>query len=171
MFEAFDASSSALRAERLRMNLIANNLANVNTTRNQFNEKVPFRRRLAVFMPGNAENADPRLGVNVQRIVEDDAAPRLEWNPGHPDAVQYEDLFETDKDGKITTTRRAGYENIGEQDWNRLVANHGQYVLMPNVDPTMEMKDLILAARSYEANVAVIENSKAIINQSLSIIA
>ena len=171
MFEAFDASSSALRAERLRMNLIANNLANVNTTRNQFNEKVPFRRRLAVLMPGNAEGADPKLGVTVQRIVQDDAAPRLEWAPGHPDAIQFEDLFQTDANGKITDKRRAGYENIADDQWAKLVASQGQYVLLPNVDPDKEQIDLLMAARSYEANVAVIENSKSIINQSLSIIA
>lgn len=170
MFEAFDASSSALRAERVRLNLVANNLANIHTTRNQFGEKVPFRRRLAVLMPGNMENANPKLGVDVLRIVQDNAAPLVEYNPGHPDALKFADLYKRDEQGNLTDERKDIYKGIADDDWAKLSRQEG-YVLRPNVNVDAEMTDAMMAARSYEANVAVIENSKSLIRESLSIIA
>lgn len=170
MFEAFDASASALRAERVRLNLIANNMANIHTTRNQYDEKVPFRRRLAVLMPGNAENSNPKLGVDVLRIVQDNAAPLVEYNPGHPDALKFEDLYKRDAGGNLTNERKEIYNDIPDDDWAKLVRQEG-YVLRPNVNPDAELTDALMAARSYEANVAVIENSKSLIRESLSIIA
>jgi flagellar basal-body rod protein FlgC len=170
MFEAFDASASALRTERTRLNLVASNLANQHTTRNEFGEKVPFRRRLAVLMPGNPENANPKLGVQLLRIVKDDAAPRVEYNPAHPDALKFEDLYMVDDNGNVTEQRRPEYEYLDDHTWDRVSRMEG-YVLLPNVDPVAEMKDAMMAARAYEANVAVIENSKSLINDSLSLIA
>ena len=170
MFEAFDASASALRSERVRLNIIANNLANVYTTRNEFGERVPFRRRLAVFMPGNEENSNPDLGVSVESIVKDDAQPRLVFDPTHPDRIRAEDLFEVDEKGVATTTRRAKCTKMPDEDFQHEMRKIN-YVEYPNVDPVMEMNDAIQATRSYEASVAAIEASKGLIMESLSIIA
>lgn len=170
MFEAFDASSSALRTERVRLNLVANNLANIHTTRNQYGEKAPFRRRLAVLMPGNKENANPQLGVDLLRIVQDNAAPKVAHMPGHPDALRFDDLFKRDAKGDLTDERKDIYKDIPDHEWAKIVRMDG-YVLLPNVDVDAEMTDAMMAARAYEANVAVIENSKSLISESLSIIA
>jgi len=86
LFSALDISASGLYAERTRMNVIANNLANANSTRTP--EGGPFRRQLVVLR--GAEAADPNnlqgLGVTVTGVV--DAAPPfpLVYDPGHPDA-------------------------------------------------------------------------------------
>lgn len=170
MFQAFDASSSGLVAERMRMNVIANNLANVHTTRNQFGEKVPFRRRLAIFEDGNANNSDPSLGVTVHDIVDDNADFRLVHQPGHPDAVKYSDIFET-KDGVPDfNSPKEIYKDLPKDQLEKMASREG-YVLFPNIKPDTEMIDAMLAARSYEANISAIEISKAIISDSLSIIA
>lgn len=86
VFSALDVSASGLYAERTRMNVIANNLANVNATRTP--EGGPFRRQL-VLLRGN-EAGDPAFsgdtGVEVMGVVDDPSPFPLVFNPGHPDA-------------------------------------------------------------------------------------
>ncbi|MFN3690533.1 MAG: flagellar basal body rod protein FlgC [Fimbriimonadales bacterium] len=76
-------SSSGLSAERLRMDLIADNLANANTTRTPDGQ--PYRRKVAVFQPITPTPTMPG-GVRVVQIVADNTPPRLVYEPGHPDA-------------------------------------------------------------------------------------
>lgn len=76
-------SASGLSAERLRMDLIADNLANANTTRTPDGQ--PYRRKVAVFEP-IAPTARMPGGVRVAQIVQDTTPPRLVYEPGHPDA-------------------------------------------------------------------------------------
>src|SRR3990172_8048078 len=93
-FTSMAVSSSALTAERTRMNLIANNLANAASTRTP--EGGPYKRQDAVFAAVPAQqsfagtlnrlNAAVRGGVEVTSIVEDTTPPRMEYNPTHPDA-------------------------------------------------------------------------------------
>lgn len=85
MIHALDISASGLRAQRLRMNVIANNVANVNTTRDADGRISPFRRRVTLFTEGGV-GPNGTQGVKVPEILEDDKAPRLEYRPGHPDA-------------------------------------------------------------------------------------
>ena len=170
MFEAFDASASALRSERVRLTVIANNLANTHTTRNEYGEREAFRRKLVVFKPGNEENANPRLGVDVDEIVSDNAAPQLVYDPTHPDRIRPADLFEAGKDGKVTTNRLPKYAKLSEEEWGRELRKI-DYVEYPNVDPVKEFGDAVLAARAYEANVTVVEVSKRLLGETLSIIA
>lgn len=82
LFDSFEISASALTAERLRMDTVANNLANVNTTRGEDGE--PFRRQLVVFQERPAWPGPG--GVRVTRIVEDPSPLRRVYDPGHPDA-------------------------------------------------------------------------------------
>ncbi|MCK6439658.1 MAG: flagellar basal body protein [Planctomycetes bacterium] len=170
MFEAFDASGSGLWAERVRMTAIANNLANVHTTRNPLSEREPFRRKLTIFMEGNANNSNPDLGVTVHDIIDDNAAPRVGYDPSHPDAVRFSDLFQVDEKGQLTDKRRPEYEYLDAEGFDRLLSKVG-YVEYPNIDPVMEMKDAMLAQRAYQANVTCIEVSKQLIHNSLQIIA
>lgn len=76
-------SSSGLSAERLRMDLIADNLANANTTRTPDGQ--PYRRKVAIFQPITPTPSMPG-GVRVVQIAEETTPPRLVYEPGHPDA-------------------------------------------------------------------------------------
>jgi flagellar basal-body rod protein FlgC len=86
VFSTLDISAGGLYAERTRMDVIANNLANANTTRTP--EGGPFRRQL-VLLTG-AQASDPAnmggLGVTVEGVVDDPSPFPLVYNPGHPDA-------------------------------------------------------------------------------------
>jgi len=139
LFNTLDISASGLSAERLRMDLIAGNLANVDTTRTSSGG--PFRRQLAVFQardyyteraPGiKLPNAGG--GVRVVKIVEDQSPLKQVYDPSHPDA---------DAEG---------------------------YVFYPNVNPILELADLITASRAYEANLSCLETGKQMIMKALTI--
>jgi len=89
IFRSFQISGSALTAEKLRVDIVAGNLANMQTTRTQ--EGGPYRRRTVVFAERLAQTANSPFfregrGVKVAAIVEDPNPPRLAYDPGHPDA-------------------------------------------------------------------------------------
>jgi len=140
-FSAMQISSSALTAERTRMNLISSNLANANSTRTA--EGGPYRRTDAVFAATQVGEtfraAFDRLrqgdakGVRVNQIVEDQNPPRLQYDPSHPDA---------DEKG---------------------------YVSLPNVNVVEEMADMIAATRAYEANVTAVQSAKGMALKTLDI--
>ena len=82
-----DVSSSALSAHRVRMNVIANNLANVNTTRNDKGFHEIYRRKEVVFKTGDPVGVrSERYGVRVREVLPDKSPLRLEYQPDHPDA-------------------------------------------------------------------------------------
>ena len=148
IFSNINIAASGLTAQRTRLDVIANNIANVNTTRTT--EGGPFRRSRVVFrprvgqpywrgpfLPPSLDNGVGR-GVRIVEIQKDyDAKPRLVYDPTHPDAV---------KSGP-----RKGY------------------VEFPNVNVVNEMVDMISASRSYEANVAIINGSKSMFLKALEI--
>jgi len=141
LFTAMNTSSSALTAERTRMNLISSNLANVNTTRTP--EGGPYKRKDAVFAATPVTDSFGRALVGaagrqlrqvmVEEIVEDRSQPRMQYDPGHPDA---------DPQG---------------------------YVAMPNVNVVEEMADMITATRVYEANVMSAQAAKNMALKTLEI--
>ena len=139
LFSTLDIAASGLSAQRLRLDLIAGNLANAHTTRTASGG--PFRRQLPVFQAMDyhlhrAGGSAPVLGgggVRVLGIVEDQSPLKMVYDPTHPDANQ---------DG---------------------------YVFYPNVDPILEMADLITASRAFEANLSVMEASKQLITRALTI--
>jgi flagellar basal-body rod protein FlgC len=138
LFGPLDVSASALTAERLRLDVIANNLANANTTRTP--EGGPYRRRVVLFAARGQAGlgwpvAEPAGGgVRVVGIRPDLSPLKRVYNPGHPDA---------DSEG---------------------------YVSLPNVDPVVEMVDLIGAARAYEANVTVLNETKNMAMRTLELL-
>jgi flagellar basal-body rod protein FlgC len=148
LFSSINTSASGMSADRVRMDVIADNMANVNTTRTT--EGGPFRRSRVImrprvegpywrspFLPKTMDNGIGR-GVRVVEIQKDTSKPNpLRYDPTHPDAIKSGD--------------RAGY------------------VELPNVDIVTEMVDMISASRSYEANAAVIEGTKAMFQRALSI--
>jgi len=142
-FDALQISSSGLSAQRLRMNLISANLANMNTTRTKAGG--PYRRRDPVFAAQTlARGASFREMLDIRQkellkdvavvdIVEDSRPPIKKYDPSHPDA---------DENG---------------------------YVSMPNINLMEEMVDMISATRSYEASVTAIQSAKDMALKALEI--
>lgn len=142
IFNSLRTSATGLSAERLRMDLISNNLANVETTRTE--DGGPYVRQMAVFKPYRSfesilgEQVSNLQGVKVDKILKDKTPFRLEYEPNHPDAIQEE--------GELKG-----------------------YVLYPNVNPVKEMIDMISASRAYEANVTVMNSAKSMAMKALEI--
>jgi len=92
MFEILDMGASALSAQRVRMDTIAGNIANINTLRDADGKPNPYRRRFVVFAPG--QPGDPsKPGVHVKSVQLDQSPLPKRFDPGNPDA---------DKDGYVT---------------------------------------------------------------------
>ena len=144
MFDALNVSATGLTAERLRMDVTAENLANAQTTRGADGQ--PYRRKEVVLQesPGSfgatlsqamgSGAATSGGGVQVAGVVEDQSPLKRVYDPGHPDA---------DAQG---------------------------YVSMPNVDTVTEMVDLISASRAYEANVTVMQTAKQMFSKTLELL-
>jgi flagellar basal-body rod protein FlgC len=148
LFTSINIASSGMGAQRLRGDVISNNMANVTTTRT--NEGGPFRRSRVImrprvqqpywrspFLPQFLDNG-PGKGVRVAKVEKDMSSPlRRIYDPTHPDRI----LEGPEKD----------------------------YVLLPNVDVVTEMVDLIEANRMYEANAQVVEGYKSMFQRALEI--
>jgi flagellar basal-body rod protein FlgC len=147
LFDAIDASGSGLAAERLRMDVTSENLANAQTTKGADGQ--PYRRKEVVLQQAGASGtsfasvlssmqgaggARSVSGVRVSGIVEDSSALKRLYDPGHPDA---------DKDG---------------------------YVTMPNVNTVTEMTDLISSSRAYEANITAMQTAKTMFAKTLDLL-
>ena len=85
MFDVLDTGASGLLAQRVRMDTIAANVANINTTRNAQGQPVPYRRKFATLMAGRAGEPG-RPGVHVDAIRSDPTPFQRRYEPGHPDA-------------------------------------------------------------------------------------
>ncbi|MDZ4820983.1 MAG: flagellar basal body rod protein FlgC [Planctomycetota bacterium] len=89
MFSALDISTSALVAQRTRLNAISSNLANMSTTRNEAGELAPYQPRFAVFQTDDAiQSPEGAVGVQVSSIEFATSEPLWKYQPGHPDAQQ-----------------------------------------------------------------------------------
>ena len=88
MFPALDISTSGLVAQRLRINAISSNLANVTTTHNEAGEPQPYQPRFVIFQTDTNVGAHGAAGVRVSSVETADVEPRLKYEPGHPDAVK-----------------------------------------------------------------------------------
>ena len=82
MFLSLKVSASALEAQKVRLNVIASNVANVNSTK--IPEGGPYKRKDVVFRSFMYDESS--VGVDIPRVVEDDRPPRLVFDPAHPDA-------------------------------------------------------------------------------------
>jgi flagellar basal-body rod protein FlgC len=155
----FDINGYGLSAQRARINVISSNIANAQTTRTS--EGGPYRRQEVLFKAIDFDKelnsqleqnsnllkyedplregtegkvaSPPAMSVVVDKIVRDDSAPKMKYDPSHPDA---------DAKG---------------------------YVAYPNINPVVEMSDLIEATRSYQANVSAIQSAKAMAESAISL--
>lgn len=146
MFRALDISTSGLVAQRQRMNTVAANIANAQTTRDENGEVSPYQRRVIHFraaqpseaagnsyVPGHGVTGGDKVEFEVR--VDETTPPRKAYMPNHPDA---------DQDG---------------------------YVKMPSIDLVTEFVNALEASRAYEANVTAMEISKSMAQMSMRIIA
>jgi len=141
LFSMFSVSASGMEAQRLRAQLLVENIANSETTRTA--EGGPYRRKDVSFSSQTLGELEPssfrsRLndaiqGVSVDSVRVDDKGPERRYQPGHPDA---------DAEG---------------------------YVSYPNVNPAEEMVDLLSATRSYQANVTAVAAAKDMIQRSIDL--
>ncbi len=142
LFQSFDINTSALTAQRFRMDVISENVANVTTTRTE--DGTPYTRKIVTFREKNVTPFSKVLsntreaylgnGVKVSKVSEDTESEYvMKYDPSHPDA---------DENG---------------------------YVSYPNVNIITEMTNMIDASRSYEANLTAFETSKAIALKGLEL--
>jgi flagellar basal-body rod protein FlgC len=87
MFGSLDISTSALVAQRTRLNVIAGNIANMHATRDANGDPNPYQRRVALLATGNPAGGPDEPGVHVQSIVKDPSPFNKVHDPGHPDAL------------------------------------------------------------------------------------
>lgn len=144
LFGVMEISGSALKAERVRAEVVASNMANSETTRTESGG--PYRRHHVVFSAQDATTtfghtllnlgapAAPSGGVAVTGVIEDQGNPLMRFDPGHPDAGS---------DG---------------------------YVAYPDINPLTEMVDLMGATRSYGMNASAIQAEKGMLASSLEIL-
>lgn len=144
-FSAMNSSASGMTAQRLRMDTIAENIANANTTRTKTGG--PYKRKTVVFEAKEGTtpfaqvlsekskvfNQNNGGGVEVTAILEDNSGFDRVYEPGHPDA---------DKDG---------------------------YVLKPKINTVEEMVNMMSATRAYEANVTALNASKSMALKAIDI--
>lgn len=145
MFSSFNINASGMTAQRYRMDVISENVANANTTRTQ--DGTAYRRKVVTFAQKGDQTAFSKVfgdiihkggysgqGVKVTSVIEDrETEMKMVYDPSHPDA---------DENG---------------------------YVTYPNVNIVTEMTDLIDASRAYEANATAFTASKSIVQQGLQL--
>ncbi len=145
LFQSFDICATGMTAQRFRMDVIAENIANVSTTRTE--DGTPYRRKVVTFTEKNLDQgasfqnilkdkqgAYQGNGVKVSKVSEDfESDFIMEYDPSHPDA---------DENG---------------------------YVSYPNVNTVTEMTNLIDASRSYEANTTAFDAVKSMASAGISI--
>jgi flagellar basal-body rod protein FlgC len=161
-FEVFDIAASGMHAQRIKMDTISSNIANINTTRNSKGEKEVYHRKDVNFkemavekgysFPSSSASvlfdapSEPRLiegsmnsngntisGVMVDSVTDTANPTRIIYDPSHPDA---------DKDG---------------------------YVELPNVNIVEEMVNMVNASRAYEANITIAQTTKSMISSAIQI--
>lgn len=137
---ALEVAASGLSMQRARMEIVASNLANAQTTRTDgggpYVRKLPVVKAVGLPDDVNFKDALARAvkAVRVMSVKDDPRPPLLRYEPGHPDA------------------------------------NQQGYVAYPNIDPAQEMTDMLSAIRSYEANTTVVKNIQRMNENALSII-
>ena len=161
-FNVFDIAATGMHAQRIKMDTISSNIANVNTTRNEFGEKQVYHKKQVNFkemvmdkkfgfpkgnvsvefdppeepyLVGGVSIANEVLskGVMVESITDANNPTRIVYDPNHPDA---------DENG---------------------------YVELPNVNVVEEMVNMVNASRAYEANITLAQTTKTMIQSAINI--
>ena len=119
MFSSFNISTSGLVAQRMRLNAISSNLANMSTTRNEFGDAQPYRPRYVTFQTDTEINSPAGgAGVKIGSVEISNKPPLMKYQPGHPDAdaegyVRYPNVDMTTEMVDAMQATRAYEANIG----------------------------------------------------------
>jgi len=161
LMNASKISGTALAAHRMKLNVIAENLANVDTTRSE--DGGPYRRKMVVL---KGDNIDSFESV-VQQKMQKDQSGGIELSP-----IEFEDEKTPDNGTGVRVDRI-----VRSQEDFHLVYNPAHpdadpdtgYVKMPNVDHLTEISDMMVARRSYEASVTALSTTKNMVSKALEI--
>ena len=156
----FDISGYGLSAQRFRMNVISSNIANANTTRTS--EGGPYQRREVIFKAHNfdkALNDELKSNNNMLKYENplDDSFLQENANPAIMSVV-------VDKVVRDESAFKMKYDPSNPD------ANKNGYVAYPNINPVIEMSDLIEATRAYQANVAAFQSAKNMAQSAIDIL-
>lgn len=158
---SFDISGYGLSAQRFRTNLISSNIANAQTTRTD--EGGPYRKRNVVFKAVDFEahlNSKLKENLNVLHY-EDPLDEELGYNDKiHPSVMSV----------IVDKVVRDDSEPIMKYDPTHPDANKDGYVAFPNINPVVEMSDLIEATRAYQANVSAFQSAKNMANSAVDLL-
>ncbi len=140
LMQSIKISSSGLSAHRTKVNVISENIANSETTRTE--EGGPYRRKMLILKSKPVENF----------------ANTFESAQTEYDEVEVAEIVDSQEDFRLVY-------NPAHPDADPDTG----YVKMPNVNTLTEMADMLVAKRSYDANIKVIDNAKSMINKALSL--
>lgn len=156
----FDISGYGLSAQRFRINLISSNIANANTTRTD--EGGPYRRREAIFKAIDFESV---LNDNIkslsgakrdENIIDDPSSQSLPEPPVM--SIVVDKVIRDDSPFKLRF------------DPSHPDADANGYISLPNVNPVIEMADLIEATRAYQANVSAFQSTKTMVQSAVDML-
>jgi flagellar basal-body rod protein FlgC len=142
IFQSLSINGSALTAQRLKMDVVSSNIANANTTRGEFvnGQWIPYRRKMVEFTSNSQNTFDSVLNQEINLS-----------------GVKVNKIVED------TTPFKPVYDPTNPD------SNAQGYVMMPNVDVTKEMVDLMTTSRAYEANVTAFNSGKSMLEKALEI--
>jgi len=170
LLNAMKISATGLAAQRFKMNIIAENLANVDTTRTK--EGGPYRRKMVVFQ---GQDIDQFKSI-LEKKAENSNTDEITIDPIEP--IEFNS--ENKSNSGLNSTQGTGVKVarvVKSQADFRLVYNPAHpdadpvtgYVAMPNVDHLTEVADMIVAKRAYEANITAMSTTKSMILKALEI--
>ncbi len=161
LFSSIKISASGLRGQRTKMDVVARNLANAETTKTA--DGTPYRRQRAIFEQVLGE----KVRANSMDRGNDNRLSRT-----HPAHMTTTIGSQTDSSGGIESSVDVAPDSSDFRvvyDPGHPDADEGGYVLLPNVNPISEMVDMITASRAYEANVSAVQTAKNMFNDALKI--
>jgi flagellar basal-body rod protein FlgC len=157
---SFDISGYGLSAQRVRVNTISSNIANAQTTRTD--EGGPYRRKEVVFKAIDFnEQFNKAIGTMTQSASYEDPLGEGQFGKKVNPAIM---SVVIDKVSRDDSEPKLKFEP------NHPDADANGYVAYPNINPVIEMADLVEATRSYQANVAAFESSKSMANSAISLL-
>lgn len=147
-FDGYDVATSGLGAQRTRINTVSSNIANAQTTHTK--DGGPYKKQNVVFQ---------EILLNEQNKADKTKAT----NPNAPEPTPLSGV-------NVKAVIDAKSEPVMKYEPNHPDANKDGYVAYPNINPVVEMVDLIEAMRSYEANLSAFQTHKAIDNKTIDIL-
>ena len=155
---SFDISGYGLSAQRMRTNIISSNIANANTTRTD--EGGPYRRREVVFRAFDFNKIlNERLGKDNNQLRYEDPLDEGDFGKEPKPAIMSVYIHKIARDDR---------QPLMKYDPSHPDANSEGYVAYPNVNPVVEMADLIEATRAYQANVSAFQSAKNMASNAIS---